>query len=152
MNDKKPEARPGTLEVLHDASVSWRYIAPSGHTLEMCQRADYWRNLIRECGQQRVIGRHAWNRIEIIAEDGTWEADLRILSVADGLVHTRLIREWNAPAKPGKKPALPEGYTVEHIPSNGWRALDPNGAPIVTNQPIEDDAIRAAATHARKAG
>lgn len=150
--DKTPEARPGSLEVAHDASVTWRYIAPAGHTLEMCQRPDYWRNLNRECSQQRVVGRHAWNKIEIIAEDGTWEAELRILSVADGLVSTRLIREWNAPSKPGKKPVLPEGYKIEHLPSNGWRALDPNGLPIATNLPIEDDAIRAASQHSKKAG
>ncbi len=157
MTEKKPEARPGSLDNLADASVTLRYFAPPGHTLEMCQRPDYWRNCTREAGQQRVPSRHAWNKIEILAEDGTWEAELRVLSVSagaagtGGLVHTRLIREWSAPAKPGRKPALPDGYVVEHIPGNGWRTLDPNGMPVATNLPIEDDAIRAAANHAKKA-
>lgn len=151
MIERKPEARPGSLEPVHDASITLRYFAPSGHSLEMCQRPDYWRNVVKEAGQQRVFGRHAWNRIEILAEDGTWEAELRVLSAADGLVHTRVIREWAAPAKPGRKPNIPDGYQIEHIPGNGWRVLDTNGTPIATNLPVEDDAIRAAAAHSKKA-
>lgn len=151
MLDKTPEARPGSLEVSHDASIAWRYLAPAGVTLDQCQRPDYWRNVTRECAQQRVHGRNSWNRIEIIAEDGTWEAELRVLSVVDGLVQTRLIREWNAPARPGRKAAVPEGYVVEHILNNGWRALDPKGVIIASNMTIEDDATRAASAHAKKA-
>lgn len=151
MLDKIPEAKPNSLEAAYDAAMTWRYIAPAGTTVEMCQRPDYWRNLTRECGQQRVPGRHAYNKIEIIAEDGTWEAELRIMAVSDGLVTTRLIREWNAPARPGRKAAVPDGYVVEHISNNGWRALDPKGVIIAANMTIEDDAIRAASAHAKKA-
>lgn len=151
MLDKTPEARPGSLEVALDASITWRYLAPAGTTLDQCQRPDYWRNVVRELGQQRVLGRHAWNRIEIICEDGTWEAELRVLSVSDGLVQTRVIREWHVPAKGGRKPSVPDGYKIEYVPSNGWRALDPNGQIIAASLSIEDDAVRAAAGHARKA-
>lgn len=150
MLDKVPVARAMSLEVMHDASVTYRYFAPAGHSLDMCMRPDYWRDLTRELGAQRVDGKHAWNKVEILAEDGTWEADLRVLSVDAGLVHTRCIREWNAPAKPGRKPALPEGYKVEHIPGSGWRAIDAAGGLVSTHLPIEDDAIRAASAHAKK--
>lgn len=149
--EKNPEARPGSLDALHDASITWRYLAPAGVTLEMCQRPDFWRNCTKELGQQRVLNRHAWNRIEILAEDGTWEAELRVLSVDHGLVQTRLLHEWHAPAKAGRKPAIPEGYKIEHVPSNGWRVLDQNGQPIASNLTVEDDAIRAAAAHSKKA-
>lgn len=149
--EKKPEARPGSLDNLHDSAVTLRYFAPSGHTLEMCQRPDYWRNVVKEAGQQRIVNRHAWNKIEILAEDGSWEAELRVMSVSTGLVHTRLLREWKAPAKTGRRPNIPDGYEIEHIPSNGWRVLEPNGDPISTNLPTEDDAIRAAAAHSKKA-
>ena len=145
------EARPGSMEVTHDASITWRYIAPVGHTIEDIQRPDYWRNLIKECGQQRVAGRHAWNRIEVLGEDGTWEAELRVISASAGLVSTRLLREWKATGKPGRKPVTPEGYKIEHIPSNGWRCLDSHGDLIATNLPIEEDAIRAASAHYKKA-
>lgn len=152
--EKKPEARPGSLDPVYDASMPWRYLAPAGHTLEMCQQPSYWKNVAKEAGMQRVLGRHAWNKIEIICEDGTWEAELRVLSVVDGpspLVNTRLIREWHAPVKAGRKPSVPDGYTVEHIANNGWRTLDPGGQIIAANMTIEDDAIRAASNHAKKA-
>lgn len=149
--DQKPSARPGSLEVVNDASITWRYFAPSGITLADVQRPDYWRNVLREVGQQRIVGRNAWNKIEILAEDGSWEAELRILSVADGLVQTRVIREWSQPAKPGRKPGAPEGYVIEHIPNNGWRVLDPNGQPVASKLSNEEDANRAAASHSKKA-
>lgn len=145
-------ARPGVLELATDAAATWRYMAPPGHSLEMCQRPDYWRNCLRELGQQRIGGRHAWNKIEIIAEDGTWEAELRVVAVGDGLVQTRLLREWSAPKTPGRKPALPDGYRVEHIEGNGWRALDPNGAIVRDKLQTEEMAVRAASQHARTAG
>ena len=148
--EKKPEAKPGSLDSVYDASVTWRYIAPVGHTLDMCQRPDYFRNVARECGQQRVAGRHSWNRIEILSEDGSWEAELRVLSAADGLVHTRLLRDWTAPSKPGRKPNKPEGYAVEMVPANGWRVLDPNAEIVATRLATEDEANRAAADHARR--
>ncbi len=151
MSDRKIEARPGTLEPVSEAALFWRHVVPPGVTLEMVRRPDYWRNVVRECAQSRVAGRTPWNRLEVICEDGTWEAELRILSAADGLVQTRVIREWHAEAKPGRKPQVPEGYVVEFIRDNGWRALDPNGVVLSSRLPVEDDAIRAAATHARKA-
>jgi len=149
--DRKSEARPGSLEVLHDCSVTWRHMAPAGVALEDCRHPAYWKNVVREASQQRVVGRHAWNRIEILAEDGTWEAELRVLSAADGLVHTRLIREWHAETTRGRKPAVPDDYQIEHIPANGWRVLDPTGDIIAANVAVEEQAIRAAAAHARKA-
>lgn len=107
---------------------------------------------------QRVLGRHAWNKIEIIAEDGSWEAELRVLKVEQGasgapsLVHTRLLSSWQEPAKPGRKISLPDGYVVEHISENGWRALDPKGQTIIEKQTTEDQALKAAVAHAKKSG
>lgn len=149
--EKAPEARPGSLQPQQDANVTWLYIAPPGTTLDMCQRPDYWRNVVRECGQQRLPNAHAWNKIEIIAEDGTWEAELRITSVADGLVQTRPIRVWRDQKTQQEKPAVPSGYVVEHIARNGWRALDPKHAIIVEKKQTEIEAIRAAIDHAKRA-
>jgi len=152
-------ARPGSLEPQHDSSLSWRYIAPVGDTLDDVTHPEYFRNHIRECSMTRVAGRHAWNRIEVIAEDGSWEADLRIVSVdKDGLrVMTRVIREWpmkpaaveKAPEKPPERQP-PEGYTVEHIQGNGWRALDRNAAVLVDKRTTRDAALQAAVEHHNK--
>lgn len=150
MTETKP-ARPGSLEPLLDASETYRYVAPSGVTLADCRRPDYWRHHVRECGQTRVNGRPSFNRIEILAEDGTWEAELRVMSAADGLVTTRLLREFSEPGRPGRKPAVPDGYSVEYISGNGWRALDANAEIVVQRLTTEEAATRAAADHARRA-
>ena len=147
---KKLEARPGSLDSSHDATVTWLYVAPAGHTLEDCQRPDYWGNVRREAGLQRVVGRHAWNKIEIVAEDGTWEAMLRVVSVSqDGQVMTRLLSSWTDPKK--AQADAPEGYTVEHIAGNGWRALDPKQAPLTEKKASRDEALLAAVEHHRRA-
>lgn len=149
MVDRKAEARPGSLEMIHDASVTWRYFAPVGVTLEMCRAPDYWRNVRRETGQQRVPGRHAFNRIEIMAEDGTWEAELRVMSVAsNGDIETRLLREYRDAAS---QMAVPKGYVVDHVPGNGWRAMDHKGVVIAGKMTTRDEAVRAAQAHSRKA-
>lgn len=152
MSAEKQVARPGSLEPLSEAAMSYRYMAPIGHTLEMVTHPEYWKNNARECRHTRLSGRNAWNRIEVIAEDGSWEADLRILSVSDsGLVELRVIREWQEAAKPGRKPTIPEGYKVEIVPGHGWRALDRFGEVIAQKLPIESRAVEAALDHARKA-
>ena len=146
------KAKPASLERVQDASISYQYIAPPGHTLEQCMNPEYWANNVRECGFTRVTGRNAWNKIEIIAEDGSWEADLRILSAKDGLVHTRLLRQWPLPEiKTEKKPEIPKGFKVEYVEANGWRALDTFGEPIAQKLPTEIKAIEAAIAHAAKA-
>ena len=45
---------------------------------------------------------------------------------------------------------MPQGYTVEHVPENGWRAIDPKGNILIEKQTVEDDAIKAARDHAKK--
>lgn len=159
MTTLKPnEARPGSLDNALDASIVLRYMAPAGHTLEDCLRPDYWRNVVREAGQQRIANRHAWNRIEVLAEDGTWEAELRVLGItigeagAGGLVTVRLLRRWpeaSAAARPERD--APEGYTVEHIASNGWRAVEPGGNVLASKLTTKDEAMNTAHDHARRA-
>ena len=146
MADKKPEARPGSLEMAHDAAAVWRYMAPSGVTLAMVLQADYWTNVAREAGQTRVPGRHAWNKIEVLAEDGTWEAELRVTSVVGGQVHVRLLREWQQQAV-AETAAAPDGYTLEHVTGNGWRARDRKGQVIIEKRQTRDQALMAAVAH-----
>lgn len=91
------QAKPGTLENLHDCSVTLRHIAPIGTTLADVLRPDYWYNNVREVSQQRVHGRHAFNKIEVLSESGGWEAELRVMSVEGNMVETRLLRQWPEP-------------------------------------------------------
>lgn len=143
-------ARPGSLDSATDAAITWRYMVPPGHTLEDCMRPDYFKNCVREAGYQRIAGRHAWNKIELLADDGTWEAMLRVMSVGDGLVTTRLLSHWQEEPKK-KLGQVPDGYRVEFIKENGWRALEPGGAMLGEKLPTKAEATDLAINHATKA-
>lgn len=147
---KIPEARPGSLENLLDASLHLRYMVPPGHTLEDCLRPEYWKNNTREADQQRVFGRHAWNTIRCLAEDASWMADLLVLAVEHGQqsrVNVRLLTQWDW-SKPSR--SVPEGYTVEHVAGNGWRAIEPGGVMLAERQTDREAAMAAAIAHAAK--
>lgn len=150
MLDTITEARPGSLDNVQNTSVTLRYIAPYGHTLEDVQQPKYFKNCLRECGQQRTPGKHAWNRIEIIAEDGTWEAELRIMSIGPDSVQTRLLREWRAPEKPAREAKVPAGYTIEMVRNNGWRAVGPGDAVVAEKLLTKAEAVKAAEEHAKQ--
>lgn len=151
----KHNALPGSLETAHDVSITYRYIVPAGHTLEMCRDPEYWKHNLRECNQQRIGGRHAWNKIELLAVDGQWEAMLRIISVdlQNGIVETRLLSQWPEPVKaaaPVVEAEAPKGYRVEFIEGNGWRAIEPGGTTLIEKRPARDEAVRRAIEHNSK--
>lgn len=143
MLDKKPVARPSLLDMAQDASIVWRYLAPVGTTIEMCLAPEYWAQCSRELGQTRVIGRHAWNKLEIISEDGTWEAELRVITAEPDRVFVRLLRYWQS----DRVTKLPAGYDVAHVPGNGWRVMNHQGAILTEKLATEDEAVRFAHRH-----
>lgn len=148
----KLAARPGSLEPLSDAAISYRYIAPPGLTLEDCLKRDFWRNNARELARSREPGKPSFNKIEILASDGSWEATVRVMEVADGLAELRLLHRWPEQAieKVAETPP-PDGYRVEFIEDNGWRALEPGGTMLTEKRTTRDEALRRAIEHSRKA-
>lgn len=145
----KNEAAAGTLQIQHDASITFRYIAPRGHTLDDCRRPDYWRNNVRDVGKARYAGENPWNRIEVIAEDGSWEAEFRVVSVSGTLVTTRVLRSWQAETKSVKKLDVPKGFKVEFLSGMGWRVLDPHLTIVAEKVTTEDEAVRMAVDNHR---
>ena len=146
------EARAGSFEAAHDASIVWRYVVPSRHSPEDVQSPKYFRNMMREAAQQRVIGRNAWNKVECIWEDGSRYMLLMIMLVGQDLVQTvPLIHERLVKAQPGRKPNVPEGYKVEFIEGSGWRALSDKNYVVTEKVVTEEEALRAAVDHARSA-
>lgn len=143
-------ARSGALALAHECSSTYLYIVPNGHTLEACQRPDYWKDNVLPLSRARYVGQNPWHKIELIADDGTWEAMLRVVGVSDGLVTVRVIYERSYADKTATPLKLPDGYKVEHIPTKGWRALDRHSSIITAGAALERDAIRAAVQHARK--
>lgn len=144
------EARAGELSILHDCSVTFRYVVPHGHTIEDLKSKTYWRHNAPDLKLQRYAGVRPWHRIECIADDGTYECDLRVLDVtATGEVTVRVLRAWHAETKATKPIQPPEGYKLEHVGGRGWRALDPNGQILTADRVNEIDAYLVAADHAR---
>lgn len=144
------EARPGSLEISHDASVLWRHIAPAGTSMDDVLDPGYFRNNIKECAQQRVAGRNAWNKIEVIAEDASFYMTLLVLAVGPDRVETfPIIKEKLARSQPGRKAMKPDGYKVEFVSPSGWRAIAPNGFMVAEKLTVEEEAIKAAAAHAK---
>ena len=141
-----PEARPGSLDNMLNAAVQMRYMVPADHAPDDLLRPAYWKNVTREAGQQRVPGKHAWNTIRALCDDGSWMIDLLIISVATDAVHVRELTRWDWRSTK----AAPAGYTVEHVRDNGWRAIEPGGAVIAEKLTARDNAVGAAEAHAEK--
>lgn len=118
------EARPGALTVTRHCSFVFRHIVPHGVTLADCCRASYWQDHLKELAHEHVAGKRPFHSIELIAEDGSWEADIRVLKCnpADKTLSVRVIREYCQPEFDRK---LPAGFSVEFIKGAGWRVFSP---------------------------
>lgn len=148
-------AKAASLELLHDTAVTWRHFAPAGVTIDDCEDENYWQNVISEVGQERAAKKHAWNKIEVLALDGSWEAELRVISIDGPKVYTRRLLYWSDKAEKatgkhkGRLPNLPDGYETEYVDQNGWRSLDSVGNVVCEKLSTEGDAIRGAYAHSK---
>jgi len=94
MTTNLPQASAEDVRSSTGNAITFHYTAPRGHSLEMCTMPSYWQACAAQIGERWV--NDARVRIEILAADGTWEAELRVLSVIGTHVETRVIREWHA--------------------------------------------------------
>lgn len=138
------ECKPHQLGVDHERRVTWFHEAPAGSTIEQVCEPAYWRTVWRE------FSRGKWPEIRVVCEDGSWHAMLCVYGWGEGFAKVSVL--WKAEPRgiPGRKPNTPEGYRVEYIKGQGWRALDPAGDVICQNQMVEEEATRIAAAHAKQ--
>ena len=123
-----------------------------GTTREMVLEPDYWVHL---GGVLKMD-----DRIEIVAQDGSFDLDLRVIAIDPRgfWVQTRVLREW--PARSEAKAAVAkekeiaaahprtwpdaEGYRVEWGgPVHKWRIIDRAGQVVGKGHPYEQTAIEA---------
>ena len=132
---------PHQIVEKHVHVVSFFHKVPHGVTPHevLEPSSSYWAN-----AWKRFEGREM-STVEFLAEDGSWDAEVRVLKVEDGKVHFRVLREWREPASDLE---VPEGYRVEFIAENGWRAIDPAGTVIKDRMPAKTDVLTAALDHA----
>jgi hypothetical protein len=115
---------------------------PPGTTRDMCLDPDYWVHL----GSTLKVD----DRIEILAQDGTFDLDLRVISLDPRgyWAQVRLLREWVQPDG-AKKEAQPkawpdaDGYRIEWSTptTHKWRIIDRAGQIVSRGHASEADAI-----------
>lgn len=108
-----------------------------GVTLEDVLRPRYWKNLWRQ------LARAKNTRLTVICEDGSWEAELRVVSTGEGFAKCRVLNEWHMEKKPGRKKTLPNGWTIDYV-SDGWRVRNADGEVITSGHSVQEDAVEAA--------
>ena len=107
----------------------------------MVLEADYWVHL----GSTLKVD----DRIEVVAQDGTFDLDLRVVAIDPRgfWAQVRVLREWAL--TPGAKAAAApktwpdaEGYRVEWGgPVHKWRIIDRAGQIVGKGHPTEADAV-----------
>lgn len=142
---QQPAIAPWDMKLKSSAVLEFFHVVPSGISLETALGASYWRNA------WKVLEDKKYSTINLIADDGAFDVTARLLAIDAHSVEWRVLREWEPKRAPGRKPSVPEGYVVEHLPGDGWRAVAPDGSVLVAKKASEDDALRAALTHSKKA-
>lgn len=96
-------------------------------------------------------------KIEVVAEDGSFDLELRVVKTGVGYVHVRVLREWKRVSAPAAEQVpdvsetdIPEGYIVNHAPKTKWRFLtEEPKLEIARDFATKEHAIAAAIAHAK---
>lgn len=104
----------------NDLWTEWAAVVPSMHTFEqVCSPAYFgaFRSTRLDSPRNSDNGLRVRDRINIVAEDGSWVAKLMVRDVRAGIneVHTRVMEHIDFGASD-----LPEGYTIKHRGARGW--------------------------------
>lgn len=131
---------PHDLMERQSAVVSFLHVVPGGVTLDQALAETYWRNAWKLLEHKRN------STIDLLADDGAWEATVRVVSSGGPHVRFRVLSRWAAP----KPQQVPAGYAVQHLPREGWRVLAPDKSVLASGEPGEHEAVEAAVAHARR--
>ena len=110
----------GFIQGLAEYSRSQYFITiPSKFTIDDVFDPSFWRhaNMLRPN-----------DRLELVAEDGSWDLDARVVNASAGFAVLRLLRVWKAPTE-----ALQGDVgepTVAFVPQSGWVLFGADGNPV----------------------
>lgn len=125
---RKQKAQESELETLEFVRREWRYTAPHGLPLDLLKQPDFWSHVSRKL--------RSGDLIEVLAADGAYDCEYRVVAVVGLLVHLRTLREW---VRPENAAVLPTGEgvqivaqeaRVEWCPAAGhkWRVVASDGS------------------------
>lgn len=127
-----PECPLSELQQVHARIHHFVHEVAHGVTIEDVLRPGYWKTVWRQLARARHT------MVTVIAIDGTWEADLRVVATGDGFARTRAIRVWQA--EDVTDGTLPKGWQTEFV-GGAWRVRNSDGEVITRDHPIEAEAI-----------
>ena len=110
----------GTIQGLAEYSrAAYFVVIPRKFSFDDCLDPSFWRHAT-------ILKPN--DRLELVAEDGSWDADVRVTAASPGFAVLRVLREWRAPvdALQGEAGAP----TVGFVPQSGWVLFGADGAPI----------------------
>ena len=139
-----PAIAPWDVKQRSSSILEFVIIVPGGVSLDTALSASYWRNA------WKVMENRRYSEVTFISDDGAFDVTARLLAIDATTVEWRVIREWEPKRAAGRKPNVPDGYVVEHLPGDGWRAVAPDGSIIVAKKSTESDALSAALTYSKK--
>lgn len=142
---QSPAVAPWDLKAKASAVLEWFHVVPAGVSLEAALASSYWRNA------WKLLENKKYSTVDLIADDGAFDVTVRVLDATANSVEFRILREWEPKRAPGRRPSVPDGYVVEHLPEQGWRAVAPDGSVLGDKISGEDGAVKMAVAHARKA-
>lgn len=118
---------PNRFKNVENVSCTYQAVVPAGVTLKDVLEPSFWAHAATE-----IDRRFRNHRIEVIAEDGSFDVDLRVLKVGERMVSVRLLRE-----APNTKGGVADISAEQELPridfvrgrgdNAGWRVLDATG-------------------------
>jgi len=109
--------RPTRLMRAEEVFTEYCHVLPDGYSIDDALKPETWEHVAKQLRR--------YDRIRVIAEDGSFEALLTVL-IAEGLFVklTELYRwELKGPAVEAPKDDRMAGYEVRHHPTMRWRVI-----------------------------
>lgn len=126
---------PSRLQSADYVRASWRTNVPAEYSFEDATTPEFWTHVANTL----KLG----DKIEMLAENGTWYAELLVVYIDRGTVKTAVLFKTDLAAE-APVPSLIDGYKVEWSgPHTKWRVVrQKDGEVVHTHEP---DKARAAA-------
>jgi hypothetical protein len=143
MAKKELKALP-TRAMAHLAEFTrsdWFVLVPTGVTVEQLTVPSFWAHQVSK------LRKH--DRVEAVAEDGSFDVELRVIDKDVGFAKMRILREWRNPemAVPSNKEQYsdkPHHFPcVDYKAASGWRVIGFDGNVVKENLASEADALLA---------